>query len=577
VVRDIPAILRGTVGSQASLTDGEPLLVSSYAVVAGLDGTGSSDVPIPVRTQLEREAALRGFGSVSYRLQDISPTELLNSMDTAVVEVRGVVPAGAAAGDRFDVTVQALTGTSTTSLEGGRLYTIGLRPGFPTAGVSQRPAVAEAGGPVFLNPFAEPGQLDAGAITMLRGRILGGGVVTTARPLLLILDNPSHARVRAMVDAINQKFPRERGRGEIARGLDDERIELFLPESFRGRADEFIQLVLHLRVDQRFPGEMAKRYADALTAQPELAGELSWCLEAIGRSSLQVIADLYDYPEAQPRLAALRAGARLGDPRTAPHLIELARSGPSFLRDDAISLLGRLPIPNPPVNEALRALVDDGDVNVRVAAYEALVERSDWSVQRSRAGTKFWLDRVESRYPMIYIGLQDEPRIVVFGDAVLDVGRFSAIWSNMLLVDTRQGNDTARVLYTPNRGDSVQFECDRTIEDFLQVLAHKQTIESPDVGLDLTYAQTISALYHLEQEGGLAAEIMAEQDRLSSMVLAASDSYIPPSRPESDRVASSGDPPPSEETATADPEEQDPTESGTGLVVPLPPPTPKER
>ena len=44
-------------------------------------------------------------------------------MDTAVVVVEGLIPPGATEGTRFDLRVFAHPMTSTTSLEGGRLYT----------------------------------------------------------------------------------------------------------------------------------------------------------------------------------------------------------------------------------------------------------------------------------------------------------------------------------------------------------------------------------------------------------------------------------------------------------------------
>jgi hypothetical protein len=51
----------------------------------------------------------------------MSPQQLLNSSDTAVVIVEGVIPPGAPKGSKFDVRVTVAPGTSTVSLEGGRL------------------------------------------------------------------------------------------------------------------------------------------------------------------------------------------------------------------------------------------------------------------------------------------------------------------------------------------------------------------------------------------------------------------------------------------------------------------------
>ncbi|MCK4873852.1 MAG: flagellar basal body P-ring protein FlgI [Phycisphaerales bacterium] len=574
--RDLPAVLRGTIGAEASIGEHRPLLVSGFGIVVGLRGTGSSDVPIPVREQIEREAALHGFGQESAGLAGITPSRLLNDPNTAVVIVQGVIPAGAQAGYLFDLSVITLRGTSTTSLENGRLYTTQLRPGVPTAGRAQQTAIAKGGGPVFLNPFAEPGQLGEQSLGQLAGRILSGGVVTKGRPLDIILDNPSHSRARAIVDAINRRFPRPFGQiDETARGINDETIRLTIPPAWGDRPEEFIQILLHSRIDQRFPQQFAVRYADALREQPGLAGDLSWCLQAIGPHSKGAIKTLYDYPEIQPRLAALRAGARLGDPLVAPHLIELAQTGPAALRDDAIRLLAELPGPNPGVHHALHDLLNDDDVNIRIAAYETLAERADWSITRSTVGRKFHLDRVQAEKPMVYVSLQKQPRIVVFGDVQINRPLFLRTWSDRLMLSAETPQSPLRLFYRSldGGGEPVTLDVAPELPQFIRLLAHESTIEYPAPGLELSYSETIGALYGIWKEGGLSGDFVGEQDRLTSALLAASDTYVAPARPESARVSSEDEAPePVEMPVPPEVDEQPPT-----LVVPLTPEPDKDR
>ena len=85
---------------------------------------------------------------------------------------------------------------------------------------------------------------------------------------------------------------------------------------------------------------------------------------------------LYDYPEEQPRLAALRAGAKLDDGLVVPHLIEMTTSLNVDVRRQAVELLGAMGI-DPLIDQALRDLLDDEDVDVRLAAYEVLIQRAD--------------------------------------------------------------------------------------------------------------------------------------------------------------------------------------------------------
>ncbi len=573
ITRDVPRVLRGTVGSECTPLEANPLLVSAYGVVVGLRGTGSSDIPIPIRAELEREAALHGFGQTSSGL-GVTPTQLLNDPNTAAVVVQGVVPPGAPAGYRFDLVVGTVMGSSTSSLESGRLFTMELRPGAPTVGRAQRRAVAKGGGELFLNPFVEPGSRGSTGFTQTTGRVLNGGVVLESRPLRLLLDNPSHARTRAIVDAVNRKFPRRYGKEETARGLDGETIQLSVPREYHENPAEFLQLVLHTRIDQRFPEEYARRYVESLIAQPELAVRISWCLQALGRTSLPALQGLYDFPEVRPRLVALRAGAKLGDPRVAPYLLELAQTGPQFLRDDAITLLGDLPGPDPQVNRALQALVDDEELAVRLAAYEALARRGDWSIDTEPVEGKFRVDFIEAEKPLLYASLQDTPRLVVFGKVELRRPTLISTWSDRLIVSAATSDDPLRVYYRPmgERSNPATFEAEPDVGEFIRILGHKTTIEQPSPGLDLSYSETIGALYQIWLGGGLNAPFVAEQDRLTSELLAASDVYIPPARADSPRDALA-EPVEGGEAVSAEEATQTAPVERPGYVVPLRPKT----
>src|SRR5688572_17839890 len=210
---DVPEILRGTIASEAVVlgydqpgTSGyKPVIARGYGLVVGLNGTGSRDIPAPVRAYMLAEAAKGGFGGQRFgdEIANMSPEELLNSLDTAVVIVEAVVPQGAKAGSKFDVRVRAHPATSTTSLEGGTLYTTELRPGPPTAGGGQAFPLARARGPVFINQFAEPGALGKDTVVRTTGSILNAGEVIKDMPLKLRLANPSHQRAATLQMAIN--------------------------------------------------------------------------------------------------------------------------------------------------------------------------------------------------------------------------------------------------------------------------------------------------------------------------------------------------------------------------------------
>ncbi|TVQ32660.1 MAG: hypothetical protein EA376_04665 [Phycisphaeraceae bacterium] len=535
VVRDMPAILRGTIGAESFLRGTESLLITGYGVVVGLNGTGSADVPASVRSVLEREMSRRGVGRESVGMGWTSPSRMLDDPNTAVVLVQAVVPPGAPAGSRFDVLVTALPGTATTSLEGGRLWTTDMRGGLTLPGGPDTPSLARASGDIFINPFADPASSGEDAINRRSGRVLNGGEVTRSRELILVLDNPSHARARSMVAAINTKFPSDStvDRGQTAWGLNSEQIEISVPARYSDDTEEFLELLMSTRVDTSFPEEWARRYTQEMRSQPDLATELSWRLQAIGRPAVPFLRDLYDYPEVAPRLAALRAGARLGDALVTPHLKDLATGGPSFLRAIAIELLGDMG-PDPMVNLALRELLEVDQLEVRIAAYEALAKRGDPLLDRRRMGNKFTLDTIPAAKPMVYVSQQGEPRIVIFGSG-LDVKRptLASGWSDRLMLASDSPSDEIRVYYLDHRsGRSTRGTIGPEVKDLIRFLSHRQTPENPAPGLDLSYSEVVGALHEIWKDGAINADFVAEQDKLAAELLRSATDPALEERPE---------------------------------------------
>lgn len=570
VARDVPAVLRGTIGAQATLQGLRPTLATGYGIVVGLNGTGSSDVPAAVRAELEREMRVRGVGQITRGMGEITPSELINDRNTAVVFVQASVPPGATPGTRFDVLVEALPGTSTTSLEGGTLWTTELFPGVQVPGGPDVSPIADANGEIFINPFADPAGEGQDAIVRTSGRILNGGVATERRPLTLALDNPSHARARSMVNAINTRFPqRSNDRDPTARGVNEDVIQISVPRTHRDDTEEFIQLLLHTRLDQLYAKEWAVRYTRAMQEQPSLAEDLSWCLQSLGEDSIPSLRQMYEYPEAIPRLAALRAGARLGDALATPHLKQIALDGSPAIRTEAIQLLGDM-APDPDVNKALRDLLEAPELDVRIAAYEALARRFEPTMETKVVEDKFRLDVIRSSAPMVYISQQGAPRIVLFGEAPeLERPAFVRGWSNRLMLMSESPSDPLRIYYRDHTtGEATSGEVDPRLPRFIEYLAHEPTPENPAPGLGLTYSEVVGALYEIWKDGGIAGNFVAEQDRLAADLIRSLTPLEVQERPEFEG-----------EEAAVDP--RDPTlrrsEPGQGeerpasKVVPIPP------
>jgi len=96
-----------------------PQKIEGVALVSNLNGTGSPAKPGELRTRL-----LRDLETIKTPLP---AEELLQSKNTEMVLVKGLLPAGVRKGDPFDLEIFPLNGTDATSLEGGYIQKMRLR------------------------------------------------------------------------------------------------------------------------------------------------------------------------------------------------------------------------------------------------------------------------------------------------------------------------------------------------------------------------------------------------------------------------------------------------------------------
>ncbi|MFM7052634.1 MAG: flagellar basal body P-ring protein FlgI, partial [Planctomycetota bacterium] len=550
-VLDVDPIMRGTVASETVVDGLRPVVVRGYGLVVGLKETGGRLMPAEVRAMMLQELARRGIGNPATSPDGLTPQKMLDSPDTAVVVVEGVVPPGATEDTKFDLRVSALPGTDVTSLEGGRLYTTELRPGPLLVGSRQARIIAEAKGPIFINPFVEPGATRRDAVNRLVGRILDGGRVTKDLPLKLKLATSSHTRARTIQSSINSTFPREpRQDAETARGENADSIDLCVPPSYHGKTEDFIQLVRHVPLDITSTEATALAVRRALVANPGNATSAMWRFRALGKRALPVLQDLYEYPEENPRMAALEAGAALDDALAVKPLVAMAASGALENRLRAIELLGRMQF-NPDVDIGLRPLLNDADVDVRLATYEALLKRKDPLIARMSIDGKFDVALIPSAIPLVYVAQSGQPTIAVFGDE-LSVERplTHSAWSNRLIMKADSIDDEIQVFWRPNDEGRPEIQnSDPRLSEFIPFLGHKTTVEKPYPGIGLSYGETIGAIHQLWRAGYIKADFKAEQDRVLAAILRSQQEDEQVVRPDFDPETA---PPPSNPSGASD-------------------------
>ena len=126
---EVPDYLKDTIGAVARFAGRESVAVQGYGFVTSLDDTGTKVVPPGVRQKIL---------DMMRRNKVEHPEEVLADPETAVVTVSGRLRPGISKGELFDLAVQTIPRTDTTSLEGGFLLQCDLSRVRIARGVESR-------------------------------------------------------------------------------------------------------------------------------------------------------------------------------------------------------------------------------------------------------------------------------------------------------------------------------------------------------------------------------------------------------------------------------------------------------
>lgn len=433
-----PRYLRGTIGSYGAFLNNQPRYVGGYGMVVDLNGTGSNEVPGFLREWLTNEILRNNLGSVAFGTERFGPERVMADLGSSVVAVEGLIPPGAVRGSKFDIMVTMIDQTS-TSLAGGRLF-------WPTqlsiTGLDRGLAFTQPQGAAYGELFVNPVSEDQDDNEFLRRAIVvNGGTVIESQTVKFVLNQPSYRIANAIAERINARFEAaDKDNLPTAVAKTDGLIEINVPQRFSSQPERLLALIEHLYLDPtpRFVQPQAEALAVALVEKPdERAQSVSLAWKGLGPNSIPVLRNYYTHENAEVRQAALEAGSWLNDAKTIEYLGGQASGGEAGERVRAANSLIAL-ARNNEARQAVRALLDDDDPEVRLGAYEALALVRDPIIKRLSVtnGTthKFFIDRVPSKHPMVYALQGDELSIVVFGnDIALRKNVYADLGGNMVL------------------------------------------------------------------------------------------------------------------------------------------------
>ena len=486
-----------TIGSVTEMFAFGAIAVEGYALVGGLNGTGSAECPPQIRAYLEKYI-LTQFGD-----RKIDPKGFIQSRDTAVVLVRGIIPAVVSKNERFDVRVSALEGTQTTSLRGGQLWGAELREAGRFGLATKVLATAE--GPVFIDT------INTAKIGERVGYVLAGGKVLDEYKIRLVLRQPDLRTTSQIRNRLNERFwP------ETAKAVPPDQIELNVPAKYKKQKQQFLSIVQAMYLTET--DELTKKRINAFirklaVSEDKQAGEVG--LEAIGNKSTEKLTALLNSSNEEVRLRAARCMLRLGDERGLKSIREIAMDKGSAYRLEALEALS-MAAGRKEAAGTLRTLLRDENFEIRLAAYETLRKLDDIAIRQSLVGRRFYLEEItQVSGKGIFVSRSGEPRIVLFGSPIQ--------CSDNIFIESADGNITINgpagrkyvslIRRHPKRPDEIiQLKTSFEVSDIIRGLCEEPVVKEGSglrPGLGVPYADAIALLKQMCDKGAIATEFRA--------------------------------------------------------------------
>ncbi len=468
--------------------------IEAISMVTGLKGTGEDPPPTPQRASLLAEMKRR---------QVKNPNDILASLDTSLVLVRGVLRPGIQEGDRFDIEVRVPTRSEATSLRGGWLLPARLTE-LAVLGqqIRRGHVLGQAEGAILVDPHAQGKE---GEPYATRGRILGGGIATQSRSLGLVIDDryKSVRLSQQIAKSVNNRFyVRADGRrAGVATAKTDEFIELVVHARYKDNVARFMRVARSIAV-----GETARQRQTRIVMlgeqilDPLTTASAALQLEALGDDQAKEhLQQALQSSDTEVRFYAAEALAYLDDTSAVETLAEMASDQPAFRVNAMVALSA---MDDLEAFDSLRQLLSANSAETRYGAFRSLgaMNRHDPLVAGEDMGGMFSFHQLDvTGPPMIHLTNSHRPEIVLFGEqpslklpVLIDAG-------GGILINGMQGR-TLTVSRFSNRGEAEQRTIPPNVDDMIRTI----------VDLGGTYPDVVQALQEAKQQGALLSRLRVD-------------------------------------------------------------------
>jgi flagellar basal body P-ring protein FlgI len=425
----------------------------------------------------------------------------INSPNTAVVIVDGIMPAAVTKNEYFDVRVRALPGTQTTSLEGGWLYGADLKAAG-SFGLTIK-VLAEAQGPVFIDTLGDKTDKKT-------GYILAGGTVLDEYKASMAIHYPDYKTAAMIRDKLNERF----GRG-TATALTAGQIQLTVPAKYKAQKQRFISIVRATYLVSA--PELTRQRINSLvqefaSAKNKFPSEIA--LEAIGKESLGQLEPLLNSSDQKVLLSTAVCMLNLGSDKGLEVLRETALDTSSPYRIDAFLIIAASAGRNDAAALA-RRLLRDNDFNIQLTAYEQLRNMNDIAVTRQLVARNFYLEQiVQIPQKSIFVARSGQPRIVLFGAPIrCKENIFIQSTDGNITINAPAGQEYISIMRKhPTRPNVlIQLKSSYELGDIILKLCEEPLKEKGQgqAGLNVSYGEMIALLQQMCEKGAINAKFHA--------------------------------------------------------------------
>jgi len=482
-----------TIGSLVEVFSIDTIGVEGYGLVDGLNGTGSLECPPAIRTYLTQY--------ILKYLPDYNVGEYINSSDTAVVHIEGVMSTSAAK-RYFDVRVSALAGTQTTSLEGGWLYGAELKAAG-NFGIMVK-SLARAKGAIYID------RLGGSPEDQRSGYILAGGQVLDRYKINLVLRRPDYRTANFVRNKLNERF----GSG-TAKAISPGYVELVVPPEYVEQRERFVSIVksIYFTDTEELQNKRISTFIRKLAVSSEKE-QSEIMLEAIGNASLGKLSALLNSSGEEIRFHAGRCMLNLGSDKGFETLREIVMDSSSSYRLEALEAIVAAASRNDATSTA-RNLLREEDFDIRLAAYEQLRRLDDIAIRQSPIASSFYLEEiVQSKNKSIFVSRSGQPRIVLFGVPIYcRENVFIQSSDGSITINAPAGHEYVSIIRRHPRRPNVMAKLESSFElgSIIRTLCEEPVRREGGghIGLNVSYSEAIALLQRMVEKGAIDAEFRA--------------------------------------------------------------------